>query len=102
VLIASYPSLAYERSRDVQTGAWIADLMAGPIDPSVQRLLTRRHEAGDRSLLFVLNTGDGPLHGAIASSAPLQVTEGLEFARDHLVVDLPARGGALALFAAER
>jgi beta-galactosidase GanA len=102
VLIASYPSLAYERTRDVQTGAWIADVVVGPTDPGVQRLLTRRHEAGDRSLLFVLNTGDAPLRGAIGSSAPLRLTEGLEFAGDHLAVDLPARGGALALFPAER
>jgi len=102
VLIASYPSLAYERTRDVQTGTWIAGLMAGPIVPGVERLLTRTHEAGGRSLLFVLNLGDARLREAIASSSPLQLTEGLEFAGDHLVIDLPARGGALALFAAER
>jgi len=101
VLIASYPSLAYETTRDVQTGAWIAETIAGPLDPGGQRMLTRRHEAGDRSLLFVLNIGEPPIQGVIPSPAPLRLTEGLEFADGLLRVDLPARGAALALFRAD-
>src|SRR5207245_8822915 len=45
VLIASYPSLAYETTRDVQTGAWIAETIAGPLDTGGQRMVARRHEA---------------------------------------------------------
>jgi beta-galactosidase len=102
VLVGSYPSLAYETTRDLGTGAWIAETTAGPLNPGVRGLLTRRHAAGDRSLLVVVNTGDAPLQDAIPSSAPLELTEGLEFAEGRLRIDLPARGGALALFPQER
>jgi beta-galactosidase GanA len=100
VLIGSYPSLAYERTRDRETGAWIARAVTGSAQPGLPGMLTRRHEAGDRSLLFVLNTGESPLRAAIPSSAPLEVTEGLTFGDGRIHVDLSARGAALAVFLA--
>jgi beta-galactosidase GanA len=97
ILVGTYPSVAYERIRDPHTGAWIAEMTAGRAPERIPGLLTRRHEAGDRSLVFALNTTEAPLRGAIRSKAPLRVTEGLAFADGRLQIDLPGRGAAFAV-----
>jgi hypothetical protein len=97
ILVGTYPSLAYERTRDPHTGAWIAETTAGPARERIPGLLTRRHEAGDHSLVFALNTSEAPIRGAIRSEAPLRLTDGLAFAEGRLHIDLPGRGAAFAV-----
>lgn len=101
VLIASYPSLAYERTRDFDTAAWMVNTAAGSTrETRAPRLLTRWHEVADRSIFFALNVSDCPVHDVMPSLPPLETSAGLAFTEGFLAIDLPPRDAALAVFSA--
>jgi len=105
VLVATYPSLAYEESRSPETGRWIA-LASGQALPPIQQtppvsgLHTSLHQHGEGLIVFAINWSDDPIHtklllrrGRVRSCRP---SPGLAASNDGVAIDLAPRSGGMA------
>lgn len=98
-LIATYPSLAYERLRDVETGSWIASLAGSRALPDRPRgLHLRIHETDDARLIFALNWASQSVTYLIPTTARLlRAAPGIDSRDAQLVVRLDPHTASLAV-----
>lgn len=95
--IATYPSLAYERTRDSQAGAWIASAGSAHIPRDMDRPtpLIRLHRGGDVEILVAVNPHDDVTRASLEGRVT-RATLGIRSVADMIEIELEPFSGAIA------